>query len=166
MVKTEILKDLKLPLAVLILAAALLAAFLYLPEGTVLPISEGGFERVGVRVGGQNVYLSSDCRALSMVVSRSQALSIGRALSDQASARPGTHDLLEDALDGYGVEVVEVKIHSLEEGIYHADLYLRKGKRIMKLDSRPSDAIAVALRADATIYVREGLLNKYGRKVC
>lgn len=162
----KLLEDIKLPLAVLIIAfVLLLASGLYLRR-TETPISNRGFVEVKVNVRGQRVYLTSDCWRLSMVVSKSQALSIKRTLAGEISRRPRTHDLLKDVLNGYNIRVMVARVHSLEKNTYHANLYLRRREKILKLDSRPSDAIATALRVDAPVYMRKDLIENYGRKIC
>jgi bifunctional DNase/RNase len=75
-------------------------------------------------------------------------------------ARPLTHDLFFDLLLEVGVTVQRVMITELKESTYFAELVLGQGDRVIVLDARPSDAIAMALRASAPIYVAQAVLDQ------
>lgn len=87
-----------------------------------------------------------------------EATSIASAIKQVAMARPLTHDLFYDLLLEVGVTVQRIVITELRESTYFAELILGQGDRIMVLDARPSDAIALALRASAPIYVAQSVL--------
>lgn len=89
-----------------------------------------------------------------------EATSIASAIKQVTMARPLTHDLFYDLLLEVGVTVQRVVITELRESTYFAELVLGQGDRIMVLDSRPSDAIAMALRASAPIYVAQSVLDQ------
>jgi bifunctional DNase/RNase len=89
-----------------------------------------------------------------------EATSIASAIKQVAMARPLTHDLFFDLLLEVGVTVQRVVITELREATYFAELVLGQGDRVMVLDSRPSDAIAMALRASAPIYVAQAVLDQ------
>lgn len=162
----KVIDDIKTPVAILVCIAVLLAASTYVGDEIVYQIPKTGLKRAEVHLEGQDVYLTSECRGIAMVVSESQALSIYRALTGRIGRRPGTHDLLRDVLRGYEINTSGVVVHSMRNGTYYADLYLRKKGRVLKLDVRPSDGIATALRTRAPVYVKKDLLEKYGRDFC
>lgn len=89
-----------------------------------------------------------------------EATSIASAIKQVAMARPLTHDLFFDLLLEVGVTVQRVVITELREATYFAELVLGQGDRVIILDSRPSDAIAMALRASAPIYVAQAVLDQ------
>ncbi len=89
-----------------------------------------------------------------------EATSIASAIKQVTMARPLTHDLFFDLLLEVGVTVQRVVITELKDSTYFAELVLGQGDRIMVLDSRPSDAIAMALRATAPIYVAQTVLDQ------
>lgn len=89
-----------------------------------------------------------------------EATSIASAIKQVAMARPLTHDLFYDLLLEVGVTVQRVVITELRESTYFAELILGQGDRVIVLDARPSDAIALALRASAPIYVSESVLSQ------
>jgi bifunctional DNase/RNase len=89
-----------------------------------------------------------------------EATSIASAIKQVTMARPLTHDLFFDLLLEVGVTVQRVVITELKESTYFSELVLGQGDRVIVLDSRPSDAIAMALRASAPIYVAQSVLDQ------
>ncbi len=89
-----------------------------------------------------------------------EATSIASAIKQVAMPRPLTHDLFHDLLHELGVTVQRVVITELKDSTYYSELVLGQGDRVFLLDSRPSDAIAMALRAHAPIYVTQQVLDQ------
>lgn len=164
--KIKVLEDLKVPLSMLVVIVILLLAFITYVDMGRMPLNNEDFERATVRARGNELYLTSGCDRLTMLVTAEQSTSIQEGLENYIGRRPDTHDLMKDVLMGYGIGVLQARIYVLEESSYKATLYLKKGDKILELDSRPSDAIAIALRTNSPIYVKSSLLEKYGEKVC
>ncbi|MGB7443530.1 MAG: bifunctional nuclease family protein [Coleofasciculaceae cyanobacterium] len=97
----------------------------------------------------------ADRRQLPIFISQDQARSIINALDNQAPPRPLTHDLIVNVFDEWDMELERIVIHSLQDGTFYAALILRNGEECKEIDSRPSDAIAIALRTDSPIWVME-----------
>lgn len=125
-----------------------------------------GFSLARVDAGTDFVMLTSGCRRLVLVTNEYQAASIADGLTGRVSRRPSSHDLMVEVLRAYSVYPLMVKVHELEYNTYKAKLYLLGGNKMMILDSKPTDAIAVAVRADRPVYLKTNLLNNYGEKVC
>lgn len=89
-----------------------------------------------------------------------EATSIASAIKQLAMARPLTHDLFYDLLQQLGITVQRIVITELKESTYFAELVLGQGDKVFLLDARPSDAIAMALRASAPIYVSQQVLEQ------
>lgn len=89
-----------------------------------------------------------------------EATSIASAIKQISMARPLTHDLFYDLLLQLGITVQRIVITELKESTYFAELILGQGDKILVLDARPSDAIAMALRASAPIYVTQQVLDQ------
>ena len=70
-----------------------------------------------------------------------------------------THDLIPDIIQKTGYELDRIEINDVEQETYYATLFLKKGDEVLEIDSRPSDAIAVAIRVDAPIYVTANVLS-------
>lgn len=89
-----------------------------------------------------------------------EATSIASAIKQVTMARPLTHDLFYELLLELGMTVQRIMITELRDSTYFAELVLGQGERALILDSRPSDAIAMALRASAPIYVSRQVLDQ------
>lgn len=96
-------------------------------------------------------------RWLPIWIGNAEARSIALEMEALRSPRPNTHDLARDLIHGLDAEVTRVVVTELREGTYYALLHLQSGGRSVPIDARPSDAIAIALRAHAPIFVREPL---------
>ena len=97
---------------------------------------------------------------LSILVGAMEALSISLMLNGEQLPRPLTHDLLLMCLKALGARLGGVEICDMRDGLYHAALNLRLADKAIRLDCRPSDAVALALRAQAPIFVRHSLLGR------
>lgn len=98
---------------------------------------------------------TEDRRALPIYIGQDQARSIINALESQQSPRPLTHDLFINLLDSWDMKLERIVIHSLKDNTFYALLTLSSGENRKELDARPSDAIAIALRSNAPIWVME-----------
>jgi bifunctional DNase/RNase len=89
-----------------------------------------------------------------------EASAIAMKLQGLTPDRPLTHDLFATALDGLGVRVDRVVISTLAEETYHAKLHLERDGQIFEIDSRPSDALALAVRTGGRIFASELVLEQ------
>ena len=103
---------------------------------------------------------SSGENALPIWIGIAEASAIATQLEKIDLARPMTHDLLCNLLDELEVRLEKVEVTDLKDNTYFAILYLKVGDRTLPVDSRPSDAIALALRTESPIFVDEEVLNK------
>ena len=101
-------------------------------------------------------------RWLPIWIGFSEARAIAAELNDERPARPGTHDLAKRLIDRLAGRVTRVVVTKLDEGVYYAVLSVRTPRGTSEIDSRPSDAIAIALRTDAPLFVHEALLDRDG----
>ena len=100
-------------------------------------------------------------RHLPIIIGFLEASSIKMELSGIKSPRPLTHDLLKAIIDTLGARLEKIVIDKLEENTFHAKLILNFGNGKAKVvDSRPSDGIALSVRAKSPIFVEEEVLNK------
>jgi bifunctional DNase/RNase len=99
-------------------------------------------------------------RAFPIVIGLFEATSIDRRVKGIESPRPLTHDLLADAIEKLGGELQDVFISELREHTYFARLRVRRDGELTEIDSRPSDAIALAVTVNAPIYVAEEVLDE------
>ncbi len=97
---------------------------------------------------------------LPIWVGKAEASSISMALEKVAPPRPMTHDFMKSYLDAFDAKVISVVITDLSEHTYFAKIHLMYGDSEYAVDSRPSDAIALALRAQAPIFASESVIHK------
>ncbi|MCA9563155.1 MAG: bifunctional nuclease family protein [Myxococcales bacterium] len=99
-------------------------------------------------------------RAMPIVIGMPEAEAIAAALQNKGSSRPRTHDLLADTLTKMGGSVQKVVVTDLRDSTFFAEIHVVRtgGLPVLKLDARPSDALALAVRLGAEIYVRENVL--------
>ena len=102
-------------------------------------------------------------RTVPIVIGPFEAHAIVSALNDDTPPRPMTHDLTRNILTRLGVSIDRVVIDDLWQGTFYAKIYLLHGDEEIEIDSRPSDAIALALRFRAPIYMAESVLEAEGQ---
>lgn len=99
-------------------------------------------------------------RLLPIWIGFPEANAIAFWLDGRRLSRPLTHDLLLQGLNTLGAEVEKIVICDLRESTFFALIHLRRGDESLTLDARPSDALALALRAEAPIFVTHAVLQK------
>lgn len=99
-------------------------------------------------------------RVVPICVGPTEALSLGTVLEKTRFMRPMTHDLMLDALTNLDARIDHVFIRDVKDGTFYAHLCLTQHGRLIELDARPSDAIALALRQSAPVYIDEKVLER------
>lgn len=95
---------------------------------------------------------------LPIWIGKPEADAIALALGKVATPRPLTHDLVKNIVDGLRVKIVKIVVTEISDNTYYALIYLNDGKTETLVDSRPSDAVAVALRVSAPILVEDSIM--------
>lgn len=101
-------------------------------------------------------------RYLFIWIAYAEAYAIAVELQGTTSPRPLTHDLLKNVIEELNAKIVSIVISDLIDEIYYARIVLDVDGRHVEIDSRPSDAIALAVRAKTPIYVEESVLERAG----
>lgn len=101
-------------------------------------------------------------RRLPIVIGGFEAQAIAVAMERMTPSRPLTHDLFKNTMDTLDVELKEVVINNLLDGIFYARLVCLKNGEMIEVDSRTSDALAMAVRFDCPIYTYEFILDAAG----
>jgi bifunctional DNase/RNase len=99
-------------------------------------------------------------RMFPIVIGLFEVVSIERRVKGVPTPRPLTHDLICQVVENLGGAVQDVMISDLQEGTYYAKIRVKMNGELIDIDSRPSDAIAVAVTADVPIYVNEDVLEE------
>lgn len=136
-------------------------------SGDAIPV-----ELIGVRIElptNQPIVLLKEAggaRFLPIWIGAGEATAIAFALEGVEPQRPLTHDLLRITTETLGATVARVVITQLRDGIYYADLVLRRGEaEEVTVSSRPSDAIALAARTESPIFVDPSVLDEAGVEI-
>ena len=119
-------------------------------------------ERVGLDANNMPVVLLEEkggSRWLPIWIGSAEAQSIAISIEELDSPRPNSHDLARSVIDGLHGKLERVVVTDLRESTYYATLTIRSGSQRVEIDARPSDAIAIALRSGAPIFVRDHLFE-------
>lgn len=101
-------------------------------------------------------------RRIPIIIGGFEAQAIVIKLENLDPPRPLTHDLFKNFADKFDISVIEVIIYKLEEGVFFSKLVCNNGDKEFSIDSRTSDAVAIALRFECPIYITEDILDKAG----
>lgn len=101
-------------------------------------------------------------RRIPIIVGGFEAQAIAIELEGLTPPRPLTHDLFKKFSESYGIRLMEVNIHKLEEGVFFANILCDNGDQKITLDARTSDAIALALRFKCPIFTTDEIIEKAG----
>ena len=101
-------------------------------------------------------------RRLPIVIGSAEAESIAVGIEKHKNGRPHTHDLFLRFAHEFGIEICEVVINRFRDGVYYAMLVCKQGDDLTMVDARPSDAIAIAVRAGCEIYAYESVMEEAG----
>lgn len=99
-------------------------------------------------------------RRIPIIIGGFEAQAIVIKLENLEPPRPLTHDLIKKMADQFNIKVTEVMIYKLEEGVFYSKMVCDNGEKEYSIDSRTSDAVAVALRFECPIYIDNDILEK------
>lgn len=116
---------------------------------------ESGVYAVILRQAGGN-------RRIPIIIGYPEAQAIECKLQEVVTPRPLTHDMMMNFMEEFGIKLKEIEIHRLPSGVFAADMIFTDGTNERTVDSRSSDAIALAIRADAPIYTSAEVLEEAG----
>lgn len=111
---------------------------------------------------GQVIYLreKNGKRAFPIMIGMYEAYAIHRKVSNEQTPRPLTHDLLAGVIREMGGVLERIVVTQLKNETFYAELHIRQGERVLCVDARPSDSIALAVQLDADIYVDDSVLDQ------
>ncbi len=102
---------------------------------------------------------------LPVIIGEAEAQSIAIALEGHENRRPLTHDLFKNFAENFGISITEVIINRFKEGLFYSELHCEKDGEISVIDSRTSDAIALALRFKCPIYTYTQVMEEAGIEI-
>lgn len=111
---------------------------------------------------GHTLFLNDAAKTyfIPMGIGESEALSIHLRLERRRFERPLTHDLMDSALRELGGRVVKVHVDDLRSGVFTGTVFIQTRDRLISIDARPSDAVALALGNRAPIFVSQGVIDR------
>ncbi len=98
-------------------------------------------------------------REFPIVIGSAEAMAIDRRLKGIPTPRPMTHDLLASVIEQLGGSIDRIEINNLEDHTFFASIHIRQDGKLVEIDSRPSDAIALGIATMVPIYVAEHVLD-------
>jgi bifunctional DNase/RNase len=101
-------------------------------------------------------------RRIPIIIGAVEAQAIAIQLEGLKPPRPLTHDLFLNTALAFNIDIIEIFINKLEEGIFYAEMVCQQNETRVKIDSRTSDAIALALRFECPVYTTEAIIEKAG----
>ncbi len=101
---------------------------------------------------------------LPIVIGVAEAQAIAIELEQMKPTRPLTHDVLKSLAESFSISVTEVIIYDIKDAVFHAKIICNSGGKIKEIDSRPSDAVAIAVRFKCPIYTYKFILDQAGVK--
>ena len=119
-----------------------------------------------LKVSGTTILIGNNCTAIVADTSQERAQSIDDGIKGIINERPNTHDTFVAVLKSFNITLDSVYIERFDGNYYYADLILKSGDKVLKLDTKPSDAIALAVRANSTVYINKTMLQEVGKNVC
>ncbi|GHU71703.1 hypothetical protein FACS189413_13770 [Bacteroidia bacterium] len=115
-----------------------------------------------VQAGAYALILSEQMgkRRIPIIIGTPEAQSIAIFLENLKPPRPLTHDLFRMLTDALQVQLLEMNIYQYRDGVFYSELIYRSGEKTIRLDTRTSDAIAIAIRAKAPIYIDKEIMDE------
>ena len=131
---------------------------------TKIKLRVQGLTNSQIQSGAYALILAEEdgARRIPIIVGTSEAQSIAIALEHITPPRPLTHDLFVTFAQAFGIQLCEVFIYKFEDGVFYSELLFDDGITQVRLDSRTSDAIAIALRVKCDIYTTDQIVTECG----
>ena len=132
----------------------LLAKLLEVQVFDVIPQKEGGFLLLLKQVESESY--------LPIGIGDNEGISIIREIQKIKTPRPLTYELTNTIIEKLGAKIEKVVIDKIEDGIFYAKIHLKQGRKKIVIDSRPSDAVNIAIRKKVKIFVEKEVFDKMG----
>lgn len=118
-------------------------------------------------VGTYGLVLSEETgnRRFSVLIGEPEAQSIALKINNKKSPRPLTHDLIKNILTAFDSELVKVLIYDMINDVFFSELHIMQGDKLLIVDARTSDAVALAVRSNCSIYIKSEILNIVGTEI-
>jgi len=112
------------------------------------------------------IMFGNNCTAILARTSEERAHDIELGQRDTIENRPNSYDTFAQVLDNFDIELEAVLIENVDDDYFYSNMLFRTDDKVLRLDTRPSDAIAVALRTDSKVYINKTMLEEQGTNIC
>lgn len=118
-------------------------------------------------VGTYGLVLSEEIgkRRFSVLIGEPEAQSIALKINNKKSPRPLTHDLIKNILTVFDADLTKILIYDMINDVFFSELHIWNGNKMLIVDARTSDAVALAVRADCPIYIKSDILEIVGTEI-
>ncbi len=130
------------------------------------PLSLVDYTKVFVSVKGTDILLENNCTILPIITNEYQAYSVEQGIKSRIDVRPTTHDIITNILQNFNVSLLQAKVVENKGLHYFARTIYKQGDKILDVDTKASDAVALALRMNVPVYVKTDLFKNLGQNVC
>lgn len=130
------------------------------------PLSLDDYLQVDVTINPGKMILAKNCTGIAMTTTVDKTYSIERGVESKLTERPNEHDLIYDVINNYGIKVLSVRMSRATKDVFYATILLERDNQVLGLDAKPSDALALAARFNAPVYIRSDIFEKHKQNVC
>ena len=118
-------------------------------------------------IGTYGLVLSEEYgnRRFSVMIGEPEAQSIALKMNNKKSPRPLTHDLIKSILSSFDAELIKVLIYDMINDVFYSELHIMRDEKLLIVDARTSDAVALAVRTDCPIFIKSDILDIVGTEV-
>jgi bifunctional DNase/RNase len=119
-----------------------------------------------IKVSGTTIFVGNNCTAIVAETSQERADAIQSGIKGVIDERPNAYDSISAILKSFNITLDSVNMERFDGKYFYADLILKSNDKVLKLDTRPSDAMAIAVRTNSTIYINKTMLQEVGKNIC
>ena len=133
------------------------------------PLSTEGYTKYArneISINSQTITLIKECKQLDIFTNEYQLYTIDNGLKGLIDMRPTTHDVFEAVMENFNIKLIDVRISKTEDIHYFARAIFKQNNKILNIDIKASDAIALAVRTNSPIYVSNKILENNAKSIC
>lgn len=131
-----------------------------------LGVNLDGYSSANIVLSGTNIFVKVGCKAVPAVTTGEQAESILKGIYHKIIGRPTVHDTMADLFTAMGIDVVAIAIDNYDAGYYRGRIFALEDDKLISIDAKPSDAVALGARLDSPLYINNKVLEEKGASVC
>ncbi|MDP3916857.1 MAG: DUF151 domain-containing protein [Nanoarchaeota archaeon] len=124
------------------------------------------YRKMDVFISPERVTMRDDCYVLAVATSTEKTEKLIRSYEGEFLVRPGEHDLIEEIMDVFKIELDYVAIDNVEEDIFYGHMVMHDDNKVLNLDIKPSDGLAIALRTGSPVYISNELIDNLAENRC